>query len=184
MGKRKLRKEIDLRSRALRYIREHNTMSIATSFNDDPWAACVFYANIDFDLYFISNPNICLHCKNISLNPRVSVTISEDYRLRGFDDWRKIKGIQLEGEARMVEDFLELKAAVKAYIKKYPFTSIYLKQIFLKETPNFIERLLMKLGIIPNFSPSTENRFYVVKPKKVFLVDNSLSFERRIEVPI
>lgn len=179
-----MRKGLDLRSRALKYLREHNTMTLATTTNDEPWAACVFYANIDFDLYFISNPKICLHCQKISENPKVSVTISEDYKLRGFSDWKKIKGIQLEGEAKIVEDLSELRKAVHAYVKKYPFTKLYLKQVFLSESPNLIERLLLKLGIIPNFSPSTDNKFYVVKPKKVFLVDNSLSFEKRLEVPL
>lgn len=175
---------VELRKIALRYIETHNTMTIATCSNNIPWAAHVFYASEGFTLYFISNPNIAIHCKNIASNPLVCVTISEDYRLKSMNDWRKIKGIQMEATAEMIEEKEDLEKALKIYTRKYPFTSFYLKSLFSVNEYTFFERLLMRLKILPSFSPSSGNRFYRVNPKRVYLVDNERSFEKRLEIPL
>ncbi len=176
--------EVELRRIALDYVKRHNTMTIATCANNLPWAATVFYASEDFVLYFISNPNVAVHCKNIAQNKIVSVTISEDYILKSISDWRKIKGIQMEAEAEMLKERKDIERAFLVYTKKFPFTSLYLKKLFSIGEYTFKERLLLKLKMVPPFSPSLDNRFYRVLPKRVFLVDNERSFERRIEIPV
>ncbi|MCS7280157.1 MAG: pyridoxamine 5'-phosphate oxidase family protein [Desulfobacterota bacterium] len=175
---------LELKRIALKYIESHNTMTIATCKDNVPWAADVFYASSGFRLYFISNPQVAIHCKNIAANPIVSVAISEDYKLKGFSDWKRIKGIQMEGLAEMLELENEIKEALEIYIKKYPFTSPYLKKLFLYEEYTPLEKLLMRLKILPTFTPSKENRFFKVTPKRLFLVDNKRSFEKRIEIPL
>ena len=72
-------------------------MTLATCAGDAPWAATVFFASDDLQLYFFSSPD-SRHCQNLALNPKVAVTIQEDYH-----DWRKIKGIQLEGQVALVD---------------------------------------------------------------------------------
>ena len=72
-------------------------MTLATSAGDLPWAATVFYASDGLRLYFFSAPE-SRHCQNLAANGRVAVTVQEDYQ-----DWRKIKGIQLEGRAELVD---------------------------------------------------------------------------------
>jgi uncharacterized protein YhbP (UPF0306 family) len=175
--------DLEVKDIAIKYIREHNTMSLATCADNIPWAASVFYASSGFQLYFISNPSVCLHCKNISKNPRVAITINEDYRLKGFEDWRMIKGIQMDAMAYVIEDREELRKALQVYIAKYPFTSLFLKKAFGFKYFTLKERLLLLFGFGKKFSASTENRFYKVVPNSVWLVDNSRSFERRIQVP-
>lgn len=175
---------IELKKVALRYIKTHNTMTIATCANNIPWAADVFYASDGFILYFISNPKVALHCKNIALNPKVSIAISEDYKLRSIRGWRKIKGIQMEGEAEVLEDREDVEKAFRVYTKKFPFTAFYLKKLFSYGEETLFEKLLVKFRILPPFTPSKDNRFFKVKPKKVWLVDNERSFERRLEIPI
>lgn len=166
------------------YLRTHNTMSIATSQDNQPWAASVFYANDDIILYFISNAIRARHSKNIAVNNRVAVTINEDYKLKKFDDWKKIKGIQLEGYAYLIDDKEELTKAVSTYIKKYPFTSIYLKQLFKTPKLTLFERLIIKLPFFPKFRATEANRFYKIVPTRIWFVDNERSFEKRLEVPI
>src|SRR3990172_10465710 len=82
-----------LKTELLDYLATHNVMTIASSNGNVPWAAAVFYANADFVLYFLSNPK-SRHGMNIAENSQVSAAIHEDYH-----DWRKIRGIQLEGRA-------------------------------------------------------------------------------------
>ena len=81
----------ELKTQVLDYLRSHNTMTLATSTGDSPWAATVFFASDDLRLYFFSAPD-SRHGQNLAVNPQVAVTIQEDYH-----DWRAIKGIQLEG---------------------------------------------------------------------------------------
>ena len=98
----------------LDYLRSHNTMTLATCAGDAPWAATVFFASDDLQLYFFSAPD-SRHCQNLALNSKVAVTIQEDYH-----DWREIKGIQLEGQVALVDGVLEKAKAMAVYARKYP----------------------------------------------------------------
>src|SRR5574341_170920 len=102
----------DLKQQILDYMREHNTMTLATSAGDVPWAATVFYASDELRLYFFSAPD-SRHCQNLAANSRVAVTIQEDY-----EDWRRIKGIQLEGSVSLVDGILEKAKAMAVYARK------------------------------------------------------------------
>ena len=98
----------------LDYIQAHNTMTLATCAGDYPWAATVFYASDELRLYFFSAPD-SRHCQNLAANSRVAVTIQEDYH-----DWRKIKGIQLEGASLWWIRLIEKAKAMAVYARKYP----------------------------------------------------------------
>src|ERR671910_2398558 len=96
----------DLKQQVTHYLRAHNTMTLATCANEVPWAATVFYASEEWKLYFFSVPQ-SRHCQNLAANPRVAVTIQEDYK-----DWREIKGIQLEGTVALVDSLTEKAKAM------------------------------------------------------------------------
>ena len=104
----------ELKRQILDYLRSHNTMTLATCAGDAPWAATVFLASDDLQLYFFSAPD-SRHCQNLAANSRVAVTIQEDYK-----DWREIKGIQLEGQVALVDGVLEKAKAMAVYARKYP----------------------------------------------------------------
>ena len=82
-----------MRQKALAYVATHNVMTLATSGPGEPWAAAVFYASRELDLYFVSSPR-SRHASHLQANPKVAAAIHEDYR-----DWRAIRGIQLSGTA-------------------------------------------------------------------------------------
>jgi len=173
----------DLKPVVLEYLNRHNTMTLATARDNSPWAAPLFYASQDFTLYFISNPDVCLHCQNIAANARVAVTIYEDYPLYSLNDWQKVKGIQMEGTAEMLTTEEEISQAVEVYVKKYPFVSVYLKSIVsFPRVVSFLEKMAKRLKLVPDFTASAENKFYKVTPQKVWFVDNETSFEKRQEV--
>lgn len=98
----------------LAYMRDHITMSLATACDGEPRAATLFYANDGFDLFFLSSPD-SLHSCQVLTNPRVFVTISQDYA-----DWRGIQGIQLRGRAALLEDDARGRAI---YLAKFPFVA-------------------------------------------------------------
>jgi uncharacterized protein YhbP (UPF0306 family) len=177
--------EKELREKALRYIEEHFTMTLATFAEGRLWAAPVFYASSGFTLYFVSNPNVCLHSQNIEKNPVVAITIYEDYRLKKLHDWKKIKGIQMLGKAKRLEEEEEIVEALRVYVRKYPFTAVYFNLLFkFPKAVKILEGFVKKSPFKPEFTASFENSFYKVDPLEVWFVDNEVSFERRQKVPL
>lgn len=150
----------DLKAQVLDYLRAHNTMTLATSTGDSPWAATVFFASDDLRLYFFSAPD-SRHAQNLAVNPRVAVTIQEDYH-----DWRVIKGIQLEGRVDVVDGVLEKAKAMAIYARKYPDVI----KLFTNPESGIFYKAFLKV------------KFYCVAPEKVFYIDNAQGFGKRQEL--
>ncbi|HBY99625.1 MAG TPA: pyridoxamine 5'-phosphate oxidase [Chloroflexi bacterium] len=148
-----------LRDKALAYLRAHNVMTLATTGPRGLWAAAVFYVNEGFTLYFLSAPT-SRHAMNIEAHPGIAATIQEDYR-----DWPEIKGIQLEGEAHRVEG-VERATVVLRYGAKFPVVGN------LPQAPKEIVTAMNRIA------------WYKVIPSRLYLIDNSLGFGHRDEVPL
>jgi len=151
-----------LKQQILDYLRFHNTMTLATSAGDVPWAATVFYASDEFELYFFSSPD-SRHAQNFAANPRVAVTIQEDYK-----DWRAIKGIQLEGRVVLVDGVLEKAKAMAIYARKYADVI----KLFTDPGSGGFYKAFLKV------------KFYRVEPEKLFFIDNEQGFGKRQELPL
>ena len=149
-----------LKQQILDYLKGHNTMTLATSAGDVPWAATVFYASDGLRLYFFSAPE-SRHCQNLAANGRVAVTVQEDYQ-----DWRKIKGIQLEGRAELVDGVVEKAKAMTIYALKYPEVI----KLFTDPTSGVFHKAFLKV------------KFYCVVPEKLFFIDNAQGFGKRQEL--
>ena len=152
----------ELKQRVLSYLETHNTMTLGTCSGDVPWAATVFYASDDLRLYFFSVPD-SRHCQNLVANPRVAVTVQEDYH-----DWRRIKGIQLEGTAILVDSMIEKAKAMAIYARKYPEVI----KLFTNPASGLFYKAFLKV------------KFYCVIPEKVFFIDNEQGFGKRQELVI
>lgn len=143
--------------RALDYLRSHHVMTLATQGSDGPWAASVFYAADRFTLYFLSSPT-SRHSANVASNPRVSVTVQEDYA-----DWPQVKGIQAEGVvAELSRD--EEALARRLYGEKYPVVGK------LAQAPAVIVKAMAKV------------RWYRFAPDRLYFIDNAAGFGHRDEV--
>lgn len=153
----------DLRAIILQYLKDHNVATLATYGQGGPWAAAVFYVNDeDFSLYFLSNPET-RHGRDLAANPRVAAAIHEDYR-----DWRRIKGVQLEGQAGLVTNPLELARAWSLYLVKFPFV-----KEFLRAPGEFLEEYAARMGRV---------RFYKLVTTKICFTDNERGFGHRDEL--
>jgi uncharacterized protein YhbP (UPF0306 family) len=151
-----------LKQQILDYLETHNTMTLATCSGDVPWAATVFYASHDLRLYFFSVPD-SRHCQNLAVNARVAVTIQEDYR-----DWRKIKGIQLEGAVTAVDGLVEKAKAMAVYARKYP----EIIKLFTNPASGLFYQAFLKV------------KFYCIIPERLFFIDNEQGFGKRQELAI
>ena len=98
-------------------------------------------------LYFFSAPD-SRHCQNLAANATVAVTVQEDYQ-----DWRKIKGIQLEGKVELVDGVLEKAKALAIYARKYPEVI----KLFTDPTSGVFHKAFLKV------------KFYWVVPEKAVL---------------
>jgi uncharacterized protein YhbP (UPF0306 family) len=150
----------ELKQQVLDYLKSHNTMTLATCAGGAPWAATVFFASDELRLYFFSAPE-SRHCQNLAANGRVAVTVQEDYQ-----DWRKIKGIQLEGRAELVDGLVAKAKAMAIYALKYPEVI----KLFTDPTSGVFHKAFLKV------------RFYCVVPEKLFFIDNAQGFGRRQEL--
>jgi uncharacterized protein YhbP (UPF0306 family) len=161
-----------LKETVLKYLKEHNTMTIATAKGENPWAAAIFYANDGFTLYFLSDLE-SRHSRDIAESPVVAVTIHEDYH-----DWRKIKGIQMEGKAEAVTTEDEIAKAVATYVAKYSFTAAYLKLLSspFPKIVGYLDNLLSKLPFVPGLPTIPSFSFYKITPAKIRFIDNEKSF--------
>ena len=152
----------ELKQQFLDYLTSHNTMTLATCAGGLPWAATVFYASDDLRLYFFSAPD-SRHAQNLSANPRIAVTIQEDYK-----DWRKIKGIQMEGKVAPVDGVLEKAKAMAIYAGKYPEVI----KLFTDPASGLFYKAFLKV------------KFYCVSPERAFFINNEQGFGKRQELVI
>lgn len=144
----------EARARALAYVAEHHVVTLATHGPQGVWAAAVFYAAEGFRLVFLSAGHT-RHAQNIAATPRVAATIQEDYA-----DWPAIRGVQLEGTARLLHDAAR-DAAMALYAARYPF---------LGAAPPAIAAALERVN------------WYELRPERLYFVDNSRGFGHRDEI--
>jgi uncharacterized protein YhbP (UPF0306 family) len=102
-----------LRKRIEDFLGKHHVMTLATASYNGPWAAAVFYASDRLDLYFVSWHG-SRHCADFETGSTVAAAIHGD-----CDDWRRIRGVQLEGRAKRLSG-KDRTLAQKLYGSKFP----------------------------------------------------------------
>ena len=112
-----------------------------------PHAASVFYAVDDkLRLVFLSKTS-SLHGGHIDGKAPVAVTVTESY-----DDWEKIRGVQMWGEARLLTGAAKA-GALAFYVSRFPFVRDIIRR------PSMAE-LMRGMGV------------YRVEPARVAFTDN------------
>lgn len=137
----------DLKELVSTYLEEAKLMQVATSKDNKPWVATVWYASDeDLNLYFISR-KARRHSLEIKENPAVAGAIVKPH-LEGSGE--KVAGLQLEGEAELCfgDTLVEARGL---YFAKYPAA----------------EHIPLETFEDPNFTAA----FYVIRPKAFILFD-------------
>lgn len=147
----------DARDRALAFLEAHHVLSLATAGEEGPWAAAVFYASRGFTLWFLSSPS-SRHARNLAASRRAAATVQDD-----TDDWRAVKGLQLEGAVRLLQG-AEAEEARALLGARFP--------VVAGGGPPEIAAALARVG------------WYRLTPQRLYLVDNAAGFGRREEVPL
>ena len=100
----------DARAAARQILRAQRVAVIATSADDQPWAATVYYAEDGFTLY-VNTPSSTTMLRNMLRNPRVSYAI---------DERRPTFFLQAVGRAAVVDDPAEFERARALLAAKVP----------------------------------------------------------------
>ena len=94
------------------FFSEIATLTLATSSDDKPWAATVFFAaDKNLNLYFVSDHRTRHGC-DMTTNERVAATVNPE-----VDNWHDVRGVQIEGRVEVVAGAGRLKA-LALYLKK------------------------------------------------------------------
>ncbi len=146
------------------YLAAHTTLALATVGAEcTPAAAAVFYAHDDdLTLYFLSEEKT-RHAQNILANLEVAGTIQDDQQ-----DWRAIRGLQLQGRAERVPAARHAHA-VAVYARKFAFVA---------------GLLAGAQGPATLVGPLAKARFWQLMPDWFRLTDNTVRFGYKEELDL
>ncbi|MBN1200803.1 MAG: pyridoxamine 5'-phosphate oxidase family protein [Anaerolineae bacterium] len=110
----------ELRTILLNFLASQSTLALGTAGDSDgrPQVAPVFFVNDEsFNLYWVSNPHT-RHSVNLAAWNDVAGAVYTD-------TWEMaaIKGVQLEGDAKIVTDDDERQRALGLYMNKFAFVA-------------------------------------------------------------
>jgi len=151
-----------IRDFAQQLVEEQNTMTIATALKDMAWAAPVYYASIEFDFYFFSDP-ASRHIKESMQNGQASAAI-----FAAALTWKDIRGVQMSGSISQRSPGLASLRALRAYLKKFPFT----KEFFTGDQQLTLDAFIKTFRV----------HLYRFRPTLLYYVDNKIRFSFRQKV--
>ena len=141
----------------------HNTLTLATTDGESPWATAVFFASdAELNLYFVSDRRTRHGC-NLAANGQAAGAVSS-----ACAAWNEIRGLQLEGQVTVLEGLARL-SALKIYLAKFPDVSSLLERPQDKSEETIATRL-------------REAKIYKLSPARIRLIDNSLGFGYKEEI--
>ena len=154
--------ELTIMARQL--VAEQNTLTLATAKNETAWAAPVYYVFVKSAFYFLSSPD-SRHITEALGSHQASAAVHA-----AASTWKEIRGLQMTGEIRTLKPGLEAVQVLRAYLKKYPFTTDFFKENVPLDLDGFAKRFGVKLyGFVPSF---------------VYYLDNQIRFAFREEVTL
>ncbi|MBW2017602.1 MAG: pyridoxamine 5'-phosphate oxidase family protein, partial [Deltaproteobacteria bacterium] len=148
--------EEELKERAADLIRSQSTMTLATALENKAWAAPVYYVDIDFLFYFFSSPS-SRHILEALESKTASAAV-----FHPSDKWKDIQGIQMSGSIKPVGPGWEAAKALRAYLRKFPFTGDF----FGKK----------KILDLQDFSKTFRVKLYRFRPTRLLYMDNRIQF--------
>ena len=154
----------ELTAMARQLVAEQNTLTLATAEGDTAWAAPVYYVFLKSTFYFLSGPN-SRHITEALRNGQASGAVHA-----AASTWKEIKGLQMTGRIRAIKPGLEAVQVLRAYLKKYPFTTDFFKENVTLDLDTFAERFGVKLyGFIPSLVYYLDNQIRFAFREKVTL---------------
>lgn len=148
-----------------RMLEAHNTITLATSRDGQPWAASLFFASDkNFNLYFVSDYRT-RHARDVDACGDAVATVNADCA-----QWTDVKGLQIEGHVTVVTGVQRLNA-LRHYLAKFADVRALFEAPKGKDEETIAERLKAA-------------HMYKLQPSWIRLIDNSKWFGYKLEVEI
>jgi uncharacterized protein YhbP (UPF0306 family) len=110
----KKEQDMSLQNLIITYLDEARQMQLATSQNDQPWCCTVYFAHDNaHNIYWLSQPGR-RHSQEIVANPKAAAAITIQH-----SPGQPIRGIQVQGTAREIDNPDELRQLIEAYAERY-----------------------------------------------------------------
>jgi uncharacterized protein len=154
----------ELTALARQLVEEQNTLTLATADGGTAWAAPVYYVFVKSAFYFLSGPD-SRHITEALQNSQAAAAVHA-----AASTWQEIRGLQMTGRIRAVKPGLEAVKVLRAYLKKYPFTTDFFKDNQSLDLDAFAKRFGVKL--------------YSFIPSLVYYLDNQIRFAFREEATL
>ena len=142
--------KVELSDAILAQLRAHSVLTLATIGETGPHAVTLMYAHDGFDIYWLSDPKT-RHSEQLESSPSAAVTIAAQY-----EDFRKIRGLQMNGTGCRLADAKEASAGFDMLALRYPFLQQF-----------GAGKLAQHLGAAA---------VYRFQPARLTLIDNARSF--------
>lgn len=127
-----------------KYLKEKETAQIATLKGDQPWISTVYYvADGNYNLYWMSQKHR-RHSQEIQSHSKAAAAIAVKF------PGHPVIGLQIEGNAQLLDRPEDLAEPMKLYIKKF------------NESRNFYEEVL---------AGESSHYLYKLKPRSIVLFD-------------
>lgn len=151
---------------AMRLMLEaHHTATLATTGEDGPWAATVFFASdADLNLYFVSDHRT-RHGRHLAARPEAAVAINPD-----CSTWGEVNGLQLIGCVQILEG-MDRVAGLRRYLARFHDVGT------LFETPRNADEEIIARRL-------KAAHLYRLKPRWIRLIDNRRGFGYKEEIEL
>lgn len=117
-----------MEARITEFIKEHHVLTLATSFDNEPWTANCFYAwLIDEQAFVFTSDSDTKHIRDLAQGKKVAGSVVLETKTVG-----KIRGIQFTGRLFEPEENLKKKCKI-AYLKRFPYTALMKTQLWILE---------------------------------------------------
>lgn len=104
------------------FLRQGTWMSLCTNGPESPWCTPVYYVHRGVDFYFFSSPE-SRHIQDTRFQIRAAAAITGNH-----DRWEDIRSVQMSGRVLPVPTLRQKAAAVRLYLRKFPFVDDFLFQ--------------------------------------------------------
>lgn len=143
-------------------LESHNTISLATCHDGEPWNASLFFASDQhLNIYFVSDYRT-RHARHIQESGIAVAAINADCAL-----WTDVRGLQVEGRVTVTSG-LERMNALRYYLAKFRDVKALFESPKDENEQTIAERLKAA-------------NMYCLKPSWIRLIDNSRWFGYKAE---
>jgi uncharacterized protein YhbP (UPF0306 family) len=146
-------------------LEAHNTISLATCNDGEPWVASLFFASDpDLNLYFVSDYRT-RHARDIEAGGDAVAAVNPDCKL-----WGDVKGLQIRGVVTQVAG-VDRVNALRYYLGKFADV----KALFDAPKGDDEQTIAQRLKAA---------NMYRLEPNWIRLIDNSKGFGYKLEVEL